>query len=131
MKSYPNERECERGLICLNFRRDGPTYCTTCEVKITMNHFHDNLKNVRLCNQCLDSNLQSLVSGTFNGPETGPEPRECANFERCFTSHPFGMYVPKTCDQCQRDPLPQHFHDIERNIRLCLQCYCMNKSAEA
>ena len=96
-----------------------------------MNHFHDNLHNVRLCNQCFDNNLQALIKDTFGGPSTGPEPCECANFKRCFASQPFGMYVSKACDRCHQEPLPQHFHDIERNIRLCLQCYTQSGPVNA
>jgi hypothetical protein len=123
MDELQSKGQCDRILICLNFRRDGPTYCTLCGVAITMNHFHDSLRDLRLCDRCFGNNLEALLYGRFVGRTTGPEPCNCENFQNCFATEPFGMYVPKTCNCCGREPLPEHFHDIARNLRLCLQCY--------
>ena len=116
-------RKCERSHACLNFKRDGLTFCTNCGISINMDHFHDNTNDIRLCFECFNHNLTALNQGLFAGATTGIEPNECANYAKCFLHFPFELYIAKKCEHCSKFPLPQHFHDIHRNIRLCLECY--------
>lgn len=123
-------RVCKRDYYCLNFRRSGPTFCTHCGVRINMNHFHDSVNSIRLCDRCFQANFEALIDGDFSSSVTGPEPCECANFDRCVAPEPFGLYVAKLCDRCQQFPPPQHYHDVDRNIRLCLQCYALGREPD-
>ncbi len=116
--------ECDRASHCLNFwLKERPT-CNQCEVFINMNHFHHTLKGYRICHNCFEQNLPAIVADTFT-PITliENEPRVCLNHDSCFAAAPYGLYKPKICDVCGRLAPPEHYHDIQKNIRICLTCY--------
>jgi hypothetical protein len=114
---------CDRTAACLNFRHAPKTYCSTCARQINMNHFHSVSDRYRLCVYCLYEHLPLIETGRFEPPSTtdGERP-ECVRIGECFASRLYELYVPKLCDGCNKYP-SSHFHDIERNIRLCLKCF--------
>lgn len=116
--------ECDRASRCLNFWLDERPNCNHCDVLITMNHFHHTLNGYRICHNCFENNLEAIVAGTFI-PATfiEGELRVCRNRTECFAGQPYAMYVPKICDVCGQLAPPEHYHDIHKNIRICLNCY--------
>ena len=114
---------CDRTAVCLNFRRVAVTFCARCGEKLAGNHFHSGLRRFRLCEACFVTELAKVFRGTYS-PRDRLEDEEdiCARLRECFQRRPYSLYVAKTCDRCGRYP-PEHFHDVNRNIRLCLSCY--------
>ena len=95
-----------------------------------MNHFHDSVKNIRLCDRCFHSKFEEIVRGIMSGVAVRVEPRECSNYDPCFGPYPYSMYVRKACCACQEYPLARHYHDIEANVRYCLTCLQVSDSHE-
>jgi hypothetical protein len=125
---FQSSKICDRRAFCLNFRRDGPSYCSACGTLINMNHFHENQRNYRLCNSCFLDNLSRIASDSFAPPSTiAGETEECANHEQCFAQSQYSIYTPKVCDLCGCYPVA-HYHEITRNIRLCLRCYLLENN---
>jgi hypothetical protein len=123
---------CDRDSQCINFRRSGATFCDECGVIITMNHYHDSVNNIRLCDRCFHSNFDEIVSGIkFSAVALRAEPRECANYDRCFEPYPYSMYVRKACCRCEEYPLVRHYHDIASNVRFCLTCLSVLKAHQS
>lgn len=120
---------CDRTSRCLNFRLKSRPNCNECNILITMNHFHNTLKGYRICHDCFEKNL-TAIEAIIYVPKTliVDEKRVCENFEACFASQPYSMFKTKVCDACGMLYPPQHYHDIEKNIRLCLSCYRAKKS---
>lgn len=116
--------ECDRAVRCLNFWLQERPGCNECGVLINMNHFHHTLKNYRICHNCFERNLEAIVAGTYL-PTTmiESERKACLRYEQCFAERPYGLFKPKICDMCGRDAPPEHYHDIHKNIRICLSCY--------
>ena len=115
---------CDRSNRCLNFWLKERPGCNQCGVLITMNHFHHTLKHYRICHNCFEEHLEAIVTDTFRPTSwIEDEVRACLNYERCFASEPYGMFIPKVCDVCGTLYPPTHYHDIHRNIRVCLDCY--------
>lgn len=116
--------ECDRAAHCLNFwLKERPT-CNECDALINMNHFHHTLKGYRICHDCFEKNLEAIAAGTFT-PATyiEGERRVCLKYAACFAEQPYGLYQPKICDICGQLAPPEHYHDISKNIRICLTCY--------
>ena len=115
---------CDRSSKCLNFwLRDRPV-CNQCGVLITMNHFHNTSQHYRICHSCFEQNLAAIVAGTYRPRQIiENEIRACLNYDTCFENEPYGMFKPKICDVCQGLYPPEHYHDISKNIRICLECY--------
>lgn len=115
---------CDRSTKCLNFWLKERPECNECGVLITMNHFHNTLKGYRICHDCFEQNLEAITAGAYK-PSTviEGEIRACLNYERCFAPEPYSMFKPKICDVCGRLYPPEHYHDIHKNIRICLECY--------
>lgn len=122
MEETTESHICDRDSACVNFRRSGKTFCSACGVSITMNHFHDSLRGLRLCETCCKAMLANTPGGVSSFIPLGPEPRSCANYQECFGEVPFGLYLPKECSECHAAPLMIHYHDITSNTRLCLEC---------
>lgn len=116
--------ECDRAGHCLNFWLKERPNCNECDVLINMNHFHHTLKGYRICHTCFEQNLADIAAGVFT-PKTMivGERRVCLNRGKCFAEQPYGMYKPKICDVCGRLAPSEHYHDIQKNIRICLNCY--------
>jgi len=88
-----------------------------------MNHFHSPADFYRLCHACFVNNLSRISDGSFVAPTRADGERpECARISACFSSSPYMLFVSKLCDGCKQYP-EAHFHDIHRNIRLCLPCF--------
>ena len=115
---------CDRSYHCLNFYLASRPGCNECGVLIDMNHFHDNTKDFRICHDCFEKNMAAIETGSYQ-PKTNikNEVRACHNYDDCFAGQPYGKYVPKICDLCGRHAPPEHYHNIDLNIRLCLLCY--------
>lgn len=115
---------CDRSSKCLNFwLRDRPG-CNQCGVLIDMNHFHNTSNHYRICRNCFEQNLATIVTGTYQPTNLiVDEVRACLNYNQCFKSKSYGMFKPKICDSCQTFYPPEHYHDISKNIRICLKCY--------
>ncbi|RMF03697.1 MAG: hypothetical protein D6768_05285 [Chloroflexi bacterium] len=115
---------CERSTYCLNFWLAARPTCDECGTLINMNHFHNTRRHYRICHACFERHLPAIAAGSYT-PQTltTGEVRACLNYQKCFARQPFEMYTPKICDHCRRHAPPEHYHDIQKNIRLCLQCY--------
>lgn len=116
--------ECDRAARCLNFwLKERPT-CNECDVLINMNHFHHTRQGYRICHDCFEKNLEAITAGTFTPATTiEGERRVCLNYAKCFAEQPYGLYKPKICDICGQMAPSEHYHDIHKNIRICLRCY--------
>lgn len=114
---------CDRTSRCRNFRLREHPACNECGTPITGNHFHDSVEGYRICDACFRRHLEAIAAGTFR-PRTWirGEVRDCLLFERCFAPAPYSLFELKVCDGCGREAPPQHYHDVTRNIRLCLAC---------
>ena len=89
-----------------------------------MNHFHNTSNHYRICHTCFEQNLAAIVAGTYRPTNLiENEVRACLNYDQCFSETPYGMFTPKICDVCQALYPPEHYHDITKNIRICLNCY--------
>lgn len=119
---------CDRASGCLNFWLASRPVCNECGVPITMSHFHHNTQYYRICHDCFEKNLADIEANTYI-PKTliRGEVRACLNHNQCFATEPYGMYRPKVCDNCGALAPPEHYHDIEQNIRLCLPCYKLTR----
>jgi hypothetical protein len=120
---------CDRTAKCLNFRlKERPT-CNECDVLVTMNHFHNTHQNYRICHDCFEINLEAIQANSYI-PKTliVDERRICENYERCFAEAPYGIFKTKLCDVCGQLYPPEHYHDIHKNIRLCLNCYVAKRA---
>ncbi|HMQ53979.1 MAG TPA: hypothetical protein PKE64_07155 [Anaerolineae bacterium] len=115
---------CDRASQCLNFWLKERPECNECGVLINMNHFHNTSNNYRICHDCFERNLPAIAAGAYR-PTTWieNEVRACLNYAKCFAAEPYGLFKPKVCDQCGKLYPPEHYHDIHRNIRICLACY--------
>jgi len=115
---------CDRSTKCLNFWLKERPECNECGVLITMNHFHNTSNHYRICHTCFEQNLAAIVAGTYRPTNLiENEVRACLNYDQCFSETPYGMFTPKICDVCQALYPPEHYHDITKNIRICLNCY--------
>ncbi len=127
-----SEAVCERSYECLNFYLASRPECNECGVLINMNHFHNNTLDYRICHACFEKNLAAIEAGSYR-PQTIiiRELRACHNYAACFAGQPYGMYQPKICDQCHAVAPPEHYHDINLNIRLCVPCYKAQRMADS
>jgi phosphoenolpyruvate phosphomutase len=111
---------CPHNIRCLNFRRDGPTYCTSCSTVICEDHFHDSERALRLCKHCFLRHIDSLDN--LPGLPAVKEPEVCFNSVFCYTFGTYTLLMEKTCSNCGLTPLPTHYHKIIENKRYCFSC---------
>jgi len=119
---------CDRTQHCLNFRHGHETYCSICQCSITTNHFHSAAAGYRVCNSCFAQSLSNILAGNFTpiGTTVGERP-ECTKIKQCFAQYKYSLFTEKLCDVCGCYPA-EHYHDITRNIRLCLACFCQRRA---
>ncbi len=113
---------CSHRDNCLNFRRDGSTFCSACGDMIRADHFHDGINHLRLCGNCFSKHLPRLEDVLTTLVSPAEEPESCFNSSSC---HSFGVYtllVQKSCSRCGKAPMPSHFHDVAAGKRICLEC---------
>lgn len=107
---------------CLNFRRNGPTFCSNCDTQICEDHYHDDTRHFRLCKTCFDTHVECLDTPQVHFPILGKEPETCANSFYCYSYGSYLLKTAKACSDCGCSPLPNHYHDIVANKRYCLAC---------
>jgi phosphoenolpyruvate phosphomutase len=107
---------------CLNFRRDGETFCSVCGFTIRADHYHDGVRHLRLCHDCFAKHLHGLeeLMATLVSPIQ--EPEGCFNSPFCYSFGVYMLQVLKSCSRCGKSPMPSHFHDIATGKRICLEC---------
>ena len=127
MEAINRGKVCDRDSHCINFSRSGKTFCDDCGITITMNHYHDSVNSIRLCDKCFQPKFEE-VHHSPSLPNSRLEPRECANYYKCFSSKPYGLYVRKSCCGCGKYPLMRHYHDIASNVRFCLTCLSIHQA---
>jgi len=113
---------CPYNVRCLNFRRDGATYCAVCDSAICDDHFHDSERALRLCKSCFIRNINSLDDLPSTALRPLNEPEVCYNSVFCYTFGKYTLLMEKACSGCGKTPLPKHYHNIIENKRYCYSC---------
>lgn len=118
---------CDRAPGCRMFRMAAVRSCDRCRREIDINHFHCANDGYWLCESCFRQALLEIKRGAFTPSAPVSERNQiCTRARRCRSAGSYLLYELKQCSHCRSQPL-DHFHDIEANTRLCIDCYIRHR----